>query len=225
MEENVLYCGMADDIVTPMLLVPDLTNLFAICLFDEAFARGYSWEGQKNDIKQTLTAGSDEKSWHREIYLKYRKSVPINYLIDSSVITKDSDNDNCWELEFIYNKLKRKLIYFHHTNFLEPWDNSIQNISHILSVGAPFPMAHPTLNEMLKTRTIQDCNYYDQFLKFENTETKSSRTGRVNVNKLIYAIAASESGWAKELYEGKYQRFNWSVFFWIGVLNEVRILP
>ena len=33
-EVNVLYLGMADDIMTPLLLVPELTNLYVIDQFD-----------------------------------------------------------------------------------------------------------------------------------------------------------------------------------------------
>ena len=51
-KENVLYCGMADDILTPLILVPNLTTLFVIDKFDSAFAKNNTWEGQKEDIKR-----------------------------------------------------------------------------------------------------------------------------------------------------------------------------
>jgi len=74
-ECNVLYCGMADDVLRPILLVPDFDKLFVIDGFDSAFAKNRSWEGQKEDILEMLSRGDDELSHHREVELNYREEV------------------------------------------------------------------------------------------------------------------------------------------------------
>lgn len=57
--KNVLYLGMADDIMSPLMLVPDLENLYVINLLAPAFSPDGTWEGLKNDIKTILTDGSN----------------------------------------------------------------------------------------------------------------------------------------------------------------------
>ena len=113
---NVLYCGMADDIITPMLLVPDFTTIYVICLLDSAFAKNGTWEGQKNDIKEILLSGSNRNSNHFEVYVKYNRNYKATELEGKSEITQDID-EKSKQLEFTYQGKPRKLIYFHHTDF------------------------------------------------------------------------------------------------------------
>ena len=49
---NVLYLGMVYDIMAPLLLVPNLTTLFVIDIFDHHFSKDGTWSGQKEDIKE-----------------------------------------------------------------------------------------------------------------------------------------------------------------------------
>ena len=42
---NVLYLGMATDIITAMALVPDFTTLYAINMIDDAYG---TWSQQKD---------------------------------------------------------------------------------------------------------------------------------------------------------------------------------
>lgn len=42
---NILYLGMADDIITPFMLVPHLDVLYIIDWFDEAFSKDMTSEG------------------------------------------------------------------------------------------------------------------------------------------------------------------------------------
>ncbi len=177
---KVLYAGMADDILLPLLLIPTFNELFVICEFDIAFAKNRSWKGQKDDIKQILFNGNNENSHHRDIYLLYYKDTPIFNLDEPCIIIDEKDIDNCWTLIFSYNNKIRKLIYYHHTNFLTEWDKSITDINHVLSVGAPFPIDDKILNKMVKERCTLDCLYYDQFTVNKNTK-------KVNLmDRLIY---------------------------------------
>jgi len=194
---KVLYCGMADDIITPMLLVPDFTKLYSICLLDEAFSRDDTWEGQKEDMKQILLEGSDINSWHLEVYRKYHSKHPVTHLEDKSEILREEDNGKCWRLKFKYMGRVREIIYFHHTDFLKTWHFSIQDIAHVLSIGATFPIRNAYLNNMLRTRTTADCKYYDQFLSFRGEVCKKERVREnvVHVNRLRDALIASQAGW------------------------------
>jgi len=113
---KVLYCGMADDILMPLLLIPDLLTLFVIDKFDLAFARHETWEGQKGDIIQILVDGNNKSSWHREEYLAYKKTASI-YSIDAPcTILSKTDDGNIWTLEFEYMDMLLKIykyIYFY----------------------------------------------------------------------------------------------------------------
>jgi len=184
MEENVIYCGMADDILTPLILVPTLSNLFVIDYFDSAFAKNRTWEGQKEDIKQCLVNGNNKNSHHREVYLKYSKKVEIFYIDEPCEIISDVDIDKCWTLSFKYKDTVRTLTYFHHTNFIANWDSRIKNISHVMCMGAEFPIEQNKLYDMLKERCNADCKFYDQFAKFSNTIYKSVLDRYIFVNDL-----------------------------------------
>lgn len=165
---NILYCGMADDIITPLILCPNFKKLFVIDLFDRAFSKGGTFEDQKEDIIQTLENGNDLKSHHREVCLKYFPNYPINHLKGSCSIKSNEDDGEVWRLHFDYLGVPRELIFFHHSDFTDEWDNEIQNIEHLFSVGAVFPFSNSTLIEMIKTRTSTDFKYYD------NTYAKSA---------------------------------------------------
>ncbi len=184
MEEKVIYCGMADDILTPILLVPNLSKLFVIDLFDRAFAKHYTWEGQKNDILQCLKEGNNKNSHHRDVYLHYNKNTKIYSINEPCIIKNENDDGKCWIVDFIYKGKERKLIYFHHTNFIADWDKHINGISHVMCMGAEFPIEQPALNKMLKERCNEDCKFYDQFAEFDNT-IKTTIIGRdVFINDL-----------------------------------------
>jgi hypothetical protein len=151
---NVLYLGMATDIMAPMLLVPDFDNIYVISLVDRAF--GGSWEEQKMRIRIILKDGSDknvEKSeWWYEPYKTGHPPKENHTLVGPSKIIYDFDNrtDNKpsnykpteydtyakWELHFEYNGKIRKLIYYYDVDFNnEIWPKNISNINHILWNG------------------------------------------------------------------------------------------
>ncbi len=169
MKEKVLYCGMADDILTPLILVPNLSKLFAIDLFDKAYAKNNTWNGQKDDILQCLIKGNNKNSHHREIYLHYNKNTKIYDINEPCLIINEKDNDKCWIVDFTYKGIQRQLVYFHHTNFIANWDKQINGISHLMCMGAEFPMRETLLNKMIRERCISNCKFYDQFAVFKNT--------------------------------------------------------
>lgn len=168
---------MADDILSPILLVPDFTHLYVIDSFDSAFARqthnnkSGTWESQKKDIKTILQNGNDEDSHHFDVYKYYNKSVPITKLEESCTLLEETDSNNRWTLTFRYKGIKRELIYFHHTNFYNQWPSEIKEISDLMSMGAVFmtdkdglfQFEYKEFFDMLTERTIADCLYYELY--------------------------------------------------------------
>ena len=65
---NVLYLGMAFDIMSPLLLIPDLDTIYAIDLVDTSYGLP-SWDLHKAEMRLILTCGSDEKSQCRRNFL------------------------------------------------------------------------------------------------------------------------------------------------------------
>ena len=168
---NVLYLGMADDIMSPLLIVPDLTTLFVIDLFDKCFSKDKTWKSQKEDIKEILTNGSDINSHGRQVTIKCNDDDTIHYLKDKAKILKDNDNGSVWKLKFKYDNIVRNLIFYHHRNFLIKWPEDIINIKHVIMIGAfcweGFIENDCTvLLSMLKTRTI--IPYYIYALTFNH---------------------------------------------------------
>ena len=192
MKNKVLYCGMADDILTPLILVPTLSKLFVIDLFDTAFAKNRNWEGQKADILQCLQEGNNENSHHRDVYLYYDKNTKIYYIDEPCKIINEKDNGVCWIVDFIYKGIKRELIYFHHKDFIAEWDKQINGISHLMCMGAEFPIEENLLNKMIQERCNYDCKFYDQFAKFDNTIETTAINRKIFINDLKNVLDAVE---------------------------------
>lgn len=181
---KILYCGMADDILSPLLLVPDFTHLYVIDSFDSAFAENCTWEGQMQDIKNILLAGNDEKSHHRWVHLHYKKEWPVTSLDGPCKIISESLTDKCWTLSFVYNGVQRELIYFFRRNFYNIWPEEINNINHFMSMGAVCIrdkadqlVEEPILFKILKERTVSNCLYYDHY----NFMYKSNKTAPIKI--------------------------------------------
>jgi hypothetical protein len=192
MKEKVLYCGMADDILTPLILVPNFTKLFVIDLFDSAFAKHKTWEGQKKDILQCLKLGNNKNSHHRDVYLYYDKETPVYSINGLCKIIKESDVDKKWVVSFIYNGVERELIYFHHTDFITKWDEQINEITDLMCMGDEFLIENKMLNKMIKKRCNFNCKFYDQFTESDST-TKTNVIGReIFINDLQNVLDSVE---------------------------------
>lgn len=159
---------MADDVLSPMLLVPDFNVLYSICLFDSAFAMNRTWEGQKEDIKKQLIDGHDDGSHHMQVYRHYHTNRPVTKLVESCKVLKEEDKNGRWMLIFSYLDKERSLIYFHHKNFYSEWPSEIKDIDHLMSMGAVFMTEKDgsTVKNKKFFRTISDrcsknCMYYE----------------------------------------------------------------
>lgn len=166
---NVLYCGMADDIMLPLLLESNLDNLYVIDLFDECFSWNGTLKSQQDDIVNILKNGDDSKSHSRYIYTNetrhscFKPGIELNcsdihYLEEKSEILEDERYTNKWFLKFKYlDKIRTMTIYYQ--NFLEEtWPDEINNVKYIITVGSwSFDTHIEEPSEiwinMLKTRT------------------------------------------------------------------------
>jgi hypothetical protein len=172
----VLYCGMADDIMAPLLLVPDVDIIYAIDYFDPAFSPDGSIQGQTEEIKLILQRGNDKHTESRRIYEgefrhdhRYSKMhrrldkcnsyyKDIHYLHGKSMFIRDAEMDiGCqrrrWELIFHYNGKTRILIYYRKVNFLNVWPDEIKDLTDIMTMGATFPLQVRVLADMVKSRS------------------------------------------------------------------------
>ncbi len=160
---NVLYLGLAFDIMSPLLLVPDLDTIYAIDLVDVSYGL-HSWDLHKAEMRLILTCGSDEKSQCRHLFEHNR----INRLPGGpATIISDIDTDNCWTLEFAYDGKIRSLQYYHHIDFQsnEEWPPSIQGCAHVMSMGAAALVeesheSNAHVKQMLLERCESEAKYY-----------------------------------------------------------------
>jgi len=158
-----LYCGMADDIISPFVLIPDLSILVAIDYFDSAFALYGTWEGQKEDILRSLTDGHDQNSYHYAIMLQYVEEGDNPPLITklpepATIISEGEMGDDLWVVQFRMENKNRVLYYYHHRNFVtQEWPEIASDISNVMCMGATFPLRDSRLIEMVEDRCRKDC--------------------------------------------------------------------
>lgn len=122
---NVLYLGMATDIITAMALVPNFTKLYAINMIDDAYG---TWSQQKDYIKRALTEGNDS-AWLEPVPEDERV---VTELEPSEILDEDDDP---WRLTFIYEGKKRELVYYE-MDFEKTWPKAVDNINHVMMMGS-----------------------------------------------------------------------------------------
>ena len=167
---NVLYCGMAWDIMSPLLLIPNLDKLYVIDNFDSAYSSDGTFTGQQQDIKNILISGT-ENEYKRQIFIDSEtdilKKYDIHSLAEPCKIVCENKNENQWILEFMYLGQLRKLIHYQY-DFHDEWPSDIINITHVMSIGAPFDIAELVLLKMLTTRVTTNFQYYALWFNNKN---------------------------------------------------------
>jgi hypothetical protein len=137
---NILYCGMANDIMSPLLLVPDTKVIYVISLFDEHFSSKGTWASQKEDIKKVLVDGNDKSKQKATIdkqgSIDYYKRD--HYLHSDAKLEEEEDNPNNkrWRLKFKYLGDEKELIYYYERDATHEWPEEITNIRHLMFQGS-----------------------------------------------------------------------------------------
>lgn len=153
-EINVLYLGMAYDIISPLKLCPDLDTLYAIDKFDYSY--GYHHKYQKGFIDFDLTFAYDiyeerkiptiETLKNEVIYcLENGFDGSVNSFVRDSIrcelderatILSNETIDNVWILKFVY-KGKIRTLKRYELNWNDAvWPEEIDHLSWIISIGA-----------------------------------------------------------------------------------------
>lgn len=171
---NVLYCGMADDIFSPLLFTPKVKTIFAIDLFDECYSSKGTWKSQKNDIKTVLRNGTNLGSRDRLRFKEEECESPAIYLKGPSTIIseKDDTKKKRWYLKFRYDDADRELVYFYKRNCLQTWPEEITEIRHLMVIGALDPNEfrddkYTTFRGMMKQRCTRTFSIYARYVFFD----------------------------------------------------------
>jgi len=161
---NILYCGMADDVLSPIIMVPDFDTIMAIDCFDSAFSPDGTWSGQQREIIKQLSQGSDEGTHHISVYSAHYHDWPVTRLRMPCTDVREtigSRVDERWILNFKYLGRPRRLVYWHHRDFAkEEWPEEAKNLSHVMCMGATFPLDQIPLQTMAKTRCTKNCKLH-----------------------------------------------------------------
>lgn len=163
---KLLYCGMADDILTALQLVPDVDVIYAICTIDAAFYKNGTTDGVVDDIITMLINGHDKVSSHANVYGD--RLIPI-VLSPSKIISilhlkSKKAKDERVQIDFEYQGKHRTLIYYPRRDFCTEWPLEITQISHLTSLGAEFPVhSNGTLRKNIEERSTKDCIFYEQW--------------------------------------------------------------
>jgi hypothetical protein len=185
---------MANDIMTPLLLVPDVTTVYVIDRFDSFFSSDFTFEGQKNDIRKVLANGSDEHN---------------NRLKCPSTFISDIDDGKVWHLQFQYGEHIVNLILYHQRDFLIEWPSEIQNINHVMMMGSfswdSFEEEDcSTLLQMLETRTTKPFKLYALWFNHKhfphNTRVKYNRKEIEDRISMIDIDRTDYDNWILQIY-------------------------
>ena len=125
---------MADDILTPFILVPSLTKLFVIDLFDDAYSKDGTLDTQQKEILEILVKGSDEASYHRQVL---HERVPITRISKSTILSSQIKN-NVWRIQLKMKSKDREITIFSKRDFHKPWPKQIRDVDHLMTMGAEF---------------------------------------------------------------------------------------
>lgn len=172
---KVLYCGMADDIISPLLLTPDVKKIYAVSLFDKSYASKGTWASQKRDIKFVLENGTNKGSVD---HLKSKEDghdfMIVNLEGSSTIISeKDDTKKKRWYLKFYYNGKPRGLIYYYDRNCKIIWPEEISDIRHLMVIGALTPNKfrdddHAVFRNMMKQRCTRTFSIYARYVLFNS---------------------------------------------------------
>ncbi len=134
-EIRMLYCGMSDDIMHPLLLESNVNIIYSISKFDKAYSSCGTWESQKEDIMRTLRTGRKKCYSDEEIH---GNKIGYHMLVGKSKIIKEHDDktNKIWRVKFMYNDVIRGLVYYYERDFMIDWPDEIQNVSYVTGVGA-----------------------------------------------------------------------------------------
>ena len=233
MNGNILYLGMAEDIMAPLLINPDVSTIFVIDEFDFAYSSNGTWEAQKDGVRRFLLNGSDEDSHSRLTFTKDPNDLPIHlkwigprdfddksihYLKSKSVITGDDDDGKVWRLSFEYDGRPVQLVYYHHRNFLKEWPSEIKDIGQVLVMGAFYwggfvkpddpKYGSETIICMLETRTMKPFKFYA--LAFNHKHFPEKIVIKCGLERkgteiaMITIDSTDDSKWIELLYDPRY---------------------
>lgn len=133
--ETVLYLGMADDIMQPLNMIPEVEIIYVISLFDKYYSSGRTWESQMSDIKNVLTTG--RKKYKHYGYMDKIGEEKCDRLSGGRCkITKETLDDRIWSLSFDYDGISRKLIYYHNRDYMLTWPVDIVGVKHLITSGS-----------------------------------------------------------------------------------------
>lgn len=153
---NILYIGMADDIISPLLLCPDFDNLFVIDMFDGSCSPDGTFDGQKKSIIDTLTSGytKEKKSkWFPPTHNPITYSAYTN--LGKCIINDDVTEGDKWTLKFKAKDKIRTMIRYEMLAQKGPWPEEIKNLSQIIVIGAL------EFNDIVRYHVVADENDAD----------------------------------------------------------------
>jgi len=231
--KKILYCGMADDIMSPLILEGHLEDefnemiIYVIDAFDPAYSSTETLDGQRDDIVNILKNGSDESSINRLISLEENDDAnpfsdekfpeqtytSIHTLpFGKCVILSDVRKSNKWILKFIYGKFNITLISFSHDFVRRKWANEICDLSAIIFIGSHHfkksDKKFTNFTKMLNTRRhkTQPCAIYTlSFLHTNFPEHFIIKNGQERCGSFIGRIYLQNNDDAMKLYR------NWDV--------------
>lgn len=149
---TVVSMGMLADIVAPLLLVEDVDLIVAIDLVDAGYLQPWylpcgqpkGFAEVRRFIMHILTSGSDLALQCANCLLK-KTSLDWPNCIRSirarCAIVEDHFDDRLgrWTLDFQYGKKVRRLVFYQRDYVTQEWPPEAHHISHLLTVGSPFP--------------------------------------------------------------------------------------
>ena len=167
--KQVLYLGMALDIISPFHLIPDFETLYVINKIDKAYG---TKEQHKEEILSILAHGTDKYAKHA---INHRLYMVTDHPVLKGIIRSIGspatnihvlEEDEPWHISFKQNGIKRHLYYYFNIDFNTTWPSKIKNIGHVIWIGAncwDLQRDNPESIRMMETRTRSPYIYALEF--------------------------------------------------------------
>lgn len=165
---RVLYCGMANDIISPLMMFPNLKVLFAMDSFDYAYSTQGTRKSQRNDILNMLKGAPSDF---------YNNILPKEAII-KHVVRKPK----YFRVRFKYNGMDRELHYFSMNYYKAKWPKMITNIDTLVNIGAPFAISRSVIRNRVSYNKARELL---QHMVMERFQQKIFWVIGVNWNKRL----------------------------------------
>tara|TARA_R110002072_G_scaffold45565_1_gene126605 strand:+ start:14193 stop:15026 length:834 start_codon:yes stop_codon:yes gene_type:complete len=215
-EKNVLYLGMGYDIITPLILYPEVEKIFVMDLFHPTYSSDETLVGQRNDIVGMLVDGSNITSLTDDPgddrpFLELTEPCTI---LHQAIYPYNGQEDGRWEISFQYNGKLRTLIVCTADFYSTPWPVDFFDIEVLIGFGAF--STHTAMYKQTLSREISKFKFpftYNNQKSFnEHIKGTRIRLGSSDDDVIVETVVVRPDTLDEQLFNLPAVRLIWNVY-------------